>query len=228
MTRPKLVVPLLALAALAIALAPGGSAASTRHPCRFHGDRTVASNRGARIFRVSFRGETDTWYGGCLYADGVPRLVDFDGLDVESVEDTVSALALAGHYVAVGHDLQSDGGLDQSDVTVLDLRRGQRGNPFATDAPVRFHGQARTVHHAAATVADRQHDVVRALVLRPNGAVAWIGEDVPAAIFEVHALGAAGDRVLDSGRGIDPASLRLAGDLLSWTSGGAARTATLR
>jgi hypothetical protein len=219
---------LLALAALA-GLIPGGSAAAARHSCRFRGDHTVASNRGARIFRISFRGETDTWYGGCLYSNGVPRLVDFDGLDVESVEDTVSVVALAGHYVAVGHDLQSDGGLDQSDVTVLDLRRGQRDNPFATDAPVRFHGQARVLRHRGAIAGNTQHNVVRALVLRANGAVAWIGEDLTATSYEVRAVEAGGaDRLLDSGTAVDPTSLRLAGDRLSWVSGGAARTATLR
>jgi hypothetical protein len=73
---------------------------------------------------------------------------------------------------------------------------------------------------------------IGSVVVMANGAVAWIGSEHSIAAgrrtaIEVHAAGAGGDRVLDSGAGIDPTSLRLHGSQLSWVDGGATRHATL-
>jgi hypothetical protein len=61
--------------------------------------------------------------------------------------------------------------------------------------------------------------------------VAWIGTEHSivghGSAIEVHAAGAGGDRVLDSGPKIDPASLRLHGSQLSWVDGRGIRHATL-
>ena len=61
-----------------------------------------------------------------------------------------------------------------------------------------------------------------ALVLKPDGSVAWIASVaglsgyVPAE-YEVHALDKSGSRLLASGTEIDPHSLALKGSALSWT-----------
>jgi hypothetical protein len=72
---------------------------------------------------------------------------------------------------------------------------------------------------------------VGSVVVRANGAVAWIGLEHSivggSTAIEVHASGAGGDQVLDSGSRIDPTSLRLHGSRLSWSDGGATRHATL-
>jgi hypothetical protein len=61
--------------------------------------------------------------------------------------------------------------------------------------------------------------------------VAWIGSEHSIvghrSAIEVHADGSGGDRVLDSGPNIDPASLRLHGSQLSWVDGGATRHAAM-
>jgi hypothetical protein len=72
---------------------------------------------------------------------------------------------------------------------------------------------------------------VGSVVVRASGAVAWIGLEHSivggSTAIEVHASGAGGDQVLDSGSRIDPTSLRLHGSRLSWSDGGATRHATL-
>ena len=75
---------------------------------------------------------------------------------------------------------------------------------------------------------------VTSLALKSDGAVAWIGavHSIVAhrQVIEVHAAASASgsaNRVLDSGLGIAPQSLRLHGSTLTWRHGHAARHATL-
>jgi hypothetical protein len=86
---------------------------------------------------------------------------------------------------------------------------------------------------ALRAVAAESFQSIGSLVLAPGGAVAWIGAESSIGgrhghVIEVHAAAAGGDRVLDSGSRIDPASLRLHGSTLTWTNGGTARHAALR
>jgi hypothetical protein len=75
---------------------------------------------------------------------------------------------------------------------------------------------------------------VGSVVVRSDGAVAWIGVERSiigrGEAIEVHAANgpASGDRVLDSGAQIVPGSLQLRGSTLTWTTGAATRHATLR
>jgi hypothetical protein len=73
---------------------------------------------------------------------------------------------------------------------------------------------------------------IGSIVVRPDGTVAWIGSLHSIighrSATEVHEASTAGDRVLDSGLGIDSTSLRLHGETLSWVNGGVTRHATLR
>jgi hypothetical protein len=210
----------VAVAAAVLALSP------THHACRFAHARTVAKNAIARVF-VRSTADDEAWYGGCLYRDGVPRYVDFAGLDVEGAEDEVALVRLAGPYVATADDFVSDAGIDAATVAVMDLRRRARASPLAEGSPIRFRGQARVVHRAPATVADRQHDHVRALVLRRTGSVAWIAQDLVTGSFEVHAISDHRKRLLDQGQAIDPASLALHGTRLTWRDGTTPRAAAL-
>jgi hypothetical protein len=85
---------------------------------------------------------------------------------------------------------------------------------------------------ATRAVGAEAFESVGSVVVVATGAVAWIGTESSFAAgrrrsIEVHAAGADGDRVLDSGPGVDPTSLRLHGSRLSWVDGGATRHATL-
>jgi hypothetical protein len=73
---------------------------------------------------------------------------------------------------------------------------------------------------------------VRSVVLRPDGAVAWIGAASSIVSHrkqvEVNAATGATPRLLDKGVGIDPESLRLHGTRLTWSNGGRTRSASLQ
>jgi hypothetical protein len=95
----------------------------------------------------------------------------------------------------------------------------------------------RRVLHDAPAVTGRlrpeSYSQVASLVLKPDGAVAWIGTGNSiishgAGATEVHAIARDRSRLLDSGSAIDSQSLRLRGSRLSWRNGGQTRTATLR
>jgi hypothetical protein len=65
------------------------------------------------------------------------------------------------------------------------------------------------------------------IVVKSNGAVAWINPIEAPVSYEVHAVDRSGTRVLASGTGIDPHSLRLKGGTLSWVQNGKTEFATL-
>ena len=72
---------------------------------------------------------------------------------------------------------------------------------------------------------------VTSLVLKSDGAVAWIAQNNPigdpATFYEVHAVDTTGERTLASGAEIAPGSLALAGSTLYWTQDGSPMSATL-
>jgi hypothetical protein len=72
---------------------------------------------------------------------------------------------------------------------------------------------------------------VTALALAPDGSVGWITQGGSIVshrqLTEVHARDARGARVLDSGPGIGPRSLALAGSQLRWRDAGQRRTVRL-
>jgi hypothetical protein len=65
------------------------------------------------------------------------------------------------------------------------------------------------------------------IVLKSDGAVAWIVETGSPTEYQVHAVDQSGSRVLASGTDIDPSSLALAGSTLYWTQGGQPFSASL-
>ena len=80
---------------------------------------------------------------------------------------------------------------------------------------------------------------VETMVVKPDGAVAWValdeqrseriehevGHDVN--YYDLYALGSSGERLLASGTEVDPSSLALAGGTLYWTQDGKAFSAGL-
>jgi hypothetical protein len=131
----------------------------------------------------------------------------------------------------VGH---GDGG-PQSSVLIEQLRSGRRHTTAA------WHGARDACKPRYGN--DPCVEELLALVLAPTGQAAWIVVDTtievtlssqpllsdPAATFAVYAMGTAGAvNLLDSGRQIDPHSLRLSkGRSLSWLSGGTTHSAPL-
>jgi hypothetical protein len=86
---------------------------------------------------------------------------------------------------------------------------------------------------ATTKVLPESFQTVDGIVVKADGAVAWISSvssvfSHGSATVEVHRADSRGATLLDSGRAIDPRSLRLSGATLSWRDGSSARKATLR
>jgi hypothetical protein len=107
---------------------------------------------------------------------------------------------------------------------------------FRANVVVRRLTDGRTLSEFPATARNAAEGLqsVRSLALGSNGAVAWIGSVHSIvgghSLIEVHAADAPGstDKVLDSGPGIDAASLRLHGSTRTWKDGATTRRATVR
>ncbi|HEU4657355.1 MAG TPA: hypothetical protein VFR97_07510 [Capillimicrobium sp.] len=86
-------------------------------------------------------------------------------------------------------------------------------------------GEATTVDHAVDTGSAVSGAKVTSVVLRGDGAIAWIGEATSggAVVRQVRQVGG----LLGTGSGIDPTSLRLKGDRVAWTQSGVERSAPL-
>jgi hypothetical protein len=89
----------------------------------------------------------------------------------------------------------------------------------------------RILHELPTGTADRPGDVGKgrtsAIVVKADGAVAWINPIEAPVSWEIHAVDGSGSRVLASGAGIDPYSLRLKNSTLSWVQNGKTEFATL-
>jgi hypothetical protein len=103
--------------------------------------------------------------------------------------------------------------------TVVTVRRLRDGAVLSSDPAI------------TRAVAVESFQSVSALVLRSDGAVAWISElgSVIAHrhLAEVHRRDGHGFALIDSGPGGSLAGLRLTGSTLSWTHAGAKRSASL-
>jgi hypothetical protein len=184
--RTCLAVILITIAGVAASAAP----AKTRHPsCAARGSHTVVQTRQVRVFRL--KGETF----GCLFQLGKKRpLGDTPGFPDSLVATNIS---VAGHFV--GYQLKFIGRTGSSfNVRVLDLKLGRRvHNVRAGEFP--FGDENPNVKDPGVT----------ALAVTSTGAVAWIVRNSFAdpVRLEVHKDDSDGPTLLDTGDGIDPASL---------------------
>jgi hypothetical protein len=177
----------------------------------------VADNQ-AQVFVATNSAPTSVYYG-CAYGSrhtyelGMPS----DCVDVSLGEcGGITNVVLAGSTVA--YEESSNRPLAWW-IIIRNLRNGRVLRRLRTNTP----GPVNTLGS------------VEALVLKSNGAVAWVAQaHLPTAIpngpreYEVYAADATGEsRLLASGSGIEPASLALAGSTVYWTQQGHAVSAPL-
>lgn len=216
---------------LALQLPPSGASAS-KTKCARPGTTTLLANRQARVFKRNRSGVKI----GCLLATGKRTGLD---LPPDVVAYPRPALALAGPIV--GYATEGTGDPDarpDTRIQVVDLRTGGSPSDYAgsrEDLPF------------ATSRANFYDAKVGSLRVKTNGAVAWIacrteqnfeeewGDPRPScvrpgAFDEVRKLepGDSEPKTLDTGRRIDPRSLRLHGDRLYWLQRGKRRSAILK
>ncbi len=193
------------------AAAPTGSSTPPVRPaaaCGPRGARTLAANRRARIYA------TGSGVFGCVTGTGHAYLLG-QGAPGRPGQDRVGRLALAG--VDAGYAV------------------GRMGvDTLSAQVVVRRLDTGQVLHEVSATTQPPGPEFfqsVEALVVKADGAVAWIadgGSIVSHAHHrEVVRLDRRGEARLDSGLGIHPPSLRLSGSRLTWRNRGALRSATL-
>jgi hypothetical protein len=184
--------------------ASGGSAAASCGPA---GAQTLAVDRTARVYQS----------GGNVYGCSTASKRSYRlGASARSIrEGRAGPIALAGTDVAYGY---TQYGVDtvSAEVLVRDLSTGRqlRSEP-ATTAPARVEFV----------------QSVDSVVVKADGAVAWIGESGSVISgptnTEVDRADARGLSMLDSGSGIDLRSLRLHGVTVTWRHDGRTRSASL-
>jgi hypothetical protein len=201
----RVVVVLAVAATIPAVFAPSGEAAK-RSKCKPAGSKTIAQNRGVRVYKVRVAGESssETVLYACRRSTGKRSRLDraFDDGYVTSA--TFTSVRLRGYYVAwvssstdVSCKAACPPGYEatSSAVEVFDVRRRR----------------ARTVDAAP---------LGEALVLSSRGGVAWASRSGTTGPVEIRASVRAGDnRLLDSGD-IDPASLAIEITIISWTHTG--------
>jgi hypothetical protein len=182
----------------------GPQARSARMPCRPTGDSvTLAHSHAARLFT----GADGNDYA-CLYSIG--RAFYLSG----SEHYAYRLIHFSGPYVAYVQNIEAS----DDNVGEMDLRTG-RLRTFVIATPIH-----NTVCYG-----------VGSLALKADGAIAWIGTNFlgfacispPGPEIEVRRHDRRGLSILDRGRSIVPASLRLLKGVLSWTDRGVKRTSTL-
>jgi hypothetical protein len=175
--------------------------------CGPAGAQTVASNQVARIY------DRNGAVYGCSTRTG--RTFRLGSSTPTIGQGRVQPTALAGADAAYG---LTSHGVDTATTQVV----------------VRRLGDGKVLHTAVAVSRNtgaESFQSVTALVVKSDGAVAWIGGSRSIGgrqALEVHRIDSRGQAVLDRGAGIAPRSLRLRSSRLSWLDSGRQRSAALR
>lgn len=176
-----------------------------RPTCARADSHTIASDRVARVY---------SWHS-TVYGCALGRTYRLGAVSRSISESRVGPVALAGEDVAYG---LATYGVDTG----------------STEVVVRRLTSGKTLHRDSATsrpLGPEAFQSVDSLVLRRDGAVAWIGQaqSIVSHSREVEVVrdDRRGEATLDEGTAIATGSLRLNGSTLTWKHGGATRSAAL-
>ena len=183
--------------------------------CRTQRAKTVLRTAGARVFRQFRRVPRSDGFFPHVYACVIDNGRRF-ALGRDYDDERIESLRLSDPFVAYARVECGGVGCVSHRIEVLDLRDGTRRTLTQLHSPP---GGFPT------TIPD--------LELRDTGSVAWIvrtyrePRNPGSEVREVWASDRQGQRMLDSGTGIDPGSLTLSGPVLSWRKDGAPRSAAI-
>jgi hypothetical protein len=187
----------------------GGSSPGASAACGTPQARTLAASTTARVFLA---GEI---VSGCAAGGSTSYVLGRQGAGCLGA-GRVQALAVAGDLAAYGLERC---GVDTGR-TMVTVRRLTDGKVLASRPAI------------TNAVAVESYQSVSSLVLKPDGAVAWVA--VLGSVLghrhatEVHKLDGHGEVLLDSGASLAPGPLTLAGATVHWKHGTGSRSATLQ
>jgi len=208
--RSRLLAPAALVAALALVPAP---ASAGRDRCAAAGTKTVKQTSAVRVYGLT-RGETTRYYG-CLRSTGRRVRVAITFNDSESLSSgRVRTVLIAGTNVGVITSGFDDIGVDGSEfegLAVANLAR--RGRVYRT---------------GISTNDEDQYDGFAKLILRADGAAAWVVA-ANGGYGEVDVLAPTAKRPtpVAYAKAIDEGSLAFGGDGVTWVQAGTTQTAAI-
>ena len=218
MKRLGIASAILLAACLASTQYAAGATRSTRSSCAPAGSRVLAADAHVLVYsKVEVVGryhEKGTRIHGCAYGHRSYLLGTLPTCQGAGPCGGPEHEVLAGPLVAYE---ESGGGTVTRiyRVVVRNLRTGQT----IRDAPT---GNLGTPSKSFVGVGP-----TTSIVVKNDGAVAWIVEAGFPTTYQVHAVDKNGSRLVASGSDIDPSSLALAAETIYWTAGSTAMSAPL-
>jgi hypothetical protein len=230
---------------LMLVAVPAGASGSVRKPppsCPPRHTHTLVADRQAVVYKGPGRGEggpqpEDPEFYGCVRQHGKSYVLGIPETGSQSGSLGTNKYTLSGAVVAF-EESRTTQSFEQGGNTEIGYYRSE------TAIIVRDLRSGRVLHRLATGTDNspkerKRRDVgigyATALVVKSNGAVAWIVNVVTEATFasgvteyQVHAVDSTGSHVLAAGPSIEPKSLTLTGSALHWTQGGKQLSATLR
>jgi hypothetical protein len=168
---------------------------------------TLAASRVARVY------VSQQFAFGCAFGAG--KSYRLGGRGACLAAPRVDPVVLAGPFAAYG---VTTCGTDTAHSQVL-VRNLDNGKLVMSDNAI------------SGGVPPESFQGVKTVVIKPDGAVAWLtgfgAVGLSGSHYQVVRVDRRGHAVLDTGTGIGPESLRLQGSTVSWTDGGRTRSATL-
>ena len=203
----------VALAAAIPAIsATAGQAAKEGPTCKRAGSKTVAQNRAVRVYTVTHSDAKRLI--ACRRSTGRRATLFSNAGEELYTSSTFDSVRLRGYYVA------------WSSSTTDSSCKASCPDPNynATTSSIRLHN----VRTRRSRIVSDESPVSRALVVSNRGGVAWASHSAGMGPVEIRISVRAGDiRVLDRGR-IDPRSLSIEIEIISWKRDGVERFARLR
>ena len=210
------------LAVAVAALAAGPAAASSQPRCRAP-RHTKQITRGSRavayLVRTGHGGDYQGRLVGCLLHSG-RRVTVKSFLSDDFERETIGMVRVKGHYVAYLWDESDHYGNESLYAISFDLRKREERWRTAISGYSGLPGEG--------TITE-----IRAFVLARDGAFAYLAHfrSYPSGEQTVQLLARdrrGHDRLLDSGDGIDAASVRVRRQTLTWTNDGVDHSSNLR
>ena len=214
-----------AVVSVFVLAAPSSVAAGMRHgstvKCGAAHGRVIAADQQAQLYIAT---DVEEYFvvRGCVYGHRGSYELGYQAGEKACSSSgclDIHRETLAGPIVAYEY-FSSAGEAEAFLVIVRDLRNGRVLHRVPTGIP-RPENASKVIGAGFASV----------IVVKPDGAVAWINEHPLGRLeeteYEVHALDGIGNRVLASGTDIGARSLALAGNTLYWTQGGQPHSAIL-
>jgi hypothetical protein len=192
-------------------------AAKEHHTCNEKGSHTIVRDRVARVYRVGPWDERTVV--GCLLRTGHETVLGtgYRESPYGNVGVATRPVALRGHWAAAAEVDHERDGTTTSDVSVRDLRSGERRHFW------HFGGYC-----------GNETDIT-ALRVSASGSAAWIAQigsdchdNLGWHVLKADGRGRRSVQWLDDDDDIDPHYLKLRHGVLTWKNGGATRTARVR